>query len=144
MSFQRITSKVLENYQGVLISWLLKFLLYKHNSNLSHLTCTALFFSFAFPGCVFLLNHCVFLMVSWFWCCFWANCSKTFNNFKTYISKPHCINSHINAYKSCSSWHRNVPPSHLINLYITHIIESLCVRPGAFMRHYQKRLICIK
>lgn len=47
--------KVLENYQGVLISWLLKFLLYKHNSNSSHLTCTALLFSFVFPPCVFLL-----------------------------------------------------------------------------------------
>ena len=72
-----------------------------------------------------------------------AICSKTFNNFKTfYISKPRCINSHINTHKSCSSWHRNAPPSRLINLYITHIIESLCVRPGAFMRHYQKWLTC--
>ena len=68
--------KVLENYQEVLISWLLKFLLYKHNSNSSHLTCTALLFSFAFPPCVFLLNHCVF---SWFWC--WFSFSNLFKNF---------------------------------------------------------------
>ena len=77
--FNMSLQKVLENYQGVLISWLLKFLLYKHNSNLSHLTCTALLFSFAFPSCVFLLNHCVFLMVSWFWS--WFPFSNLLKNF---------------------------------------------------------------